>query len=292
MSAPLLEPRLLAALARLSLVSGQRADGAPAGNRRGRRRGLSLDFADHRPYADGDDLRFLDWQLLARHDQPQIRRYYEEQALPVRILLDLSGSMAAGSPVKLDYARAVAAGLGFVALTSGAVLSIHPFRDRPLAPFGPLRDRTRYHHLSRWLGEVRGERTSDFSAIARRVAESRRSGLTIVLSDFLFPGGFRDGLARLHHARHTVFLLRVVAPEEDDPTMAGDLTLVDAETADEVAWTLTPSVLAAYHRHHAAFDDSLAREARRRGARTARVTTDRDLRPLFLETLTSGGLLE
>jgi uncharacterized protein (DUF58 family) len=287
----LIEAKLLAALAGRHLATRRRADGAPSGNRIGRRLGVSLDFADHRAYADGDDLRFMDWLILARHDQPFVRRYHEEQALPVHILLDLSASMDQGRPNKFQRARAAAAGLGFVALAGGAVLSVRPFSDRPLPPLGPLRGRSRYHLLLDYLSRLDSGGRSDFRTAAASVATPGRSGLCIVISDFLFPAGLEEGLARLDHARHSIFLLRLVAPHEEDPELGGDLTLVDAESGEQLGWSFTPSVLQAYRRQLAVFEQKLEAAGRRRSAGVASVRTDLSLKELFLVELPSRGLL-
>jgi uncharacterized protein (DUF58 family) len=288
-----LDPALLPRLARLSLLTRRRADGAPAGNRAGRRRGPSLEFADHRAYADGDDLRFLDWKVLARHDQPFVRRFYEEQALPVRILLDTSASMGFGEPRKLDIGRALAAGIAFVGLAGGAVVSLHPFASLPARPLGPLRGRRRLHEVLDRLGSLGAGGASDLTAAALSVVSPLgRAGLTVIVSDFLCPGGVEEALARLDHARHAVFLLRVVAPDEEEPALGGDLTLVDSESGEEMGVTLTPSLLEAYRRLRAEDEAKLEEAARRRGAGTARARSDASLTELFFRELPARGLLE
>ena len=284
-----LEPALLAALSRLKLVTRRRADGVPAGNRIGRRRGHSLDFADHRAYADGDDLRFLDWQVLARHDQTFIRRYHEEQALPVRLLIDTSASMAQGG--KFDMARRLAAGLAFVALAGGAVLSIHPVAARPRPPLGPLRGRARLRAVLDYLGELATSGVAALDPVARAVTVPGRAGLSVILSDFLYADGCERALAQLDHARHALFLVRVVAREEEEPEEGGDLSLVDAETGEVLGLTLTRSVLATYRGALAAHVAGLEDAARKRSAGLASVRADRPLAEILLKDLTAKGLL-
>src|SRR5580704_10516816 len=114
----LLEPRFLARLEQLELVSKKIFLGRMKGERRSKRKGQSVEFADYRNYVVGDDLRFLDWNLYARLDWLFLRLFMEEEDLHVYLLLDNSLSMDFGEPAKLQYAKRVAAALGFIGLVN------------------------------------------------------------------------------------------------------------------------------------------------------------------------------
>src|ERR1700704_6738410 len=113
---PLLSPELLAQLEQLELVSRKIFRGRMKGERRSKKKGQSVEFADYRNYVIGDDLRFLDWNLFARLEKLFIRLFMEEEDLHFYILIDNSLSMDFGTPTKLHYAKQVAAALAFVGL--------------------------------------------------------------------------------------------------------------------------------------------------------------------------------
>src|SRR3982750_567538 len=114
---PLLPPELLRRLEQFQLLAARRSKSSARGERRSRARGLSVEFADHRNYVAGDDLRYLDWNLYGRLDRLFLKLYEEERELPVRIFLDASESMNFGQPAKFDFAKQVAAAVGYVALS-------------------------------------------------------------------------------------------------------------------------------------------------------------------------------
>src|SRR6516164_5002769 len=152
MAAPLLTPELLRRLEQFQLLAARRAKSSARGERRSRARGQSVEFADYRPYVHGDDFRYLDWNLFGRLERLFLKLYEEERELPVRIFLDASESMTFGEPRKFDFARQVAAAIGYVALSGFDRVSVIPFppptgdvqtdpvmRNQELAARGALR---------------------------------------------------------------------------------------------------------------------------------------------------------
>jgi len=127
MSNSLLTPELLRRLEQFQLLAARRAKSSAKGERRSRARGQSVEFADHRSYVPGDDFRYLDWNLFGRLDKLFLKLYEEERELPVRIFLDASESMTFGEPRKFDFARQVAAAIGYVALCGFDRVSVIPF---------------------------------------------------------------------------------------------------------------------------------------------------------------------
>src|ERR687895_2124778 len=117
-SSLLLDPAFMARLDQLDVMSRKLLAGKMKGERRSKRKGQSVEFADYRNYTVGDDLRFLDWNLYARLDRLFIRLFMEEEDLHVYILIDNSLSMDFGTPTKLHYARQLAAALGFIGLVN------------------------------------------------------------------------------------------------------------------------------------------------------------------------------
>src|SRR5687768_13584613 len=129
MAASLITPELLRRLEQFQLLAARRAKSSAKGERRSRARGQSVEFADHRNYVAGDDFRYLDWNLYGRLDKLFLKLYEEERELPVSIFLDASESMSFGTPTKFDFARQIAAAVGYVALCGFDRVSIHIFPD-------------------------------------------------------------------------------------------------------------------------------------------------------------------
>src|SRR5262249_14815211 len=128
-SEPLLSPNFLARLEQLELVSRKIIVGRFKGDRLSKRKGTRVEFADHRHYVIGDDLRFLDWNLFARLDKLFLKLFLEEEDLHVHLLLVNSLSMDFGTPTKLHYAKQVAAALGFVGLINLDRVMVHVVND-------------------------------------------------------------------------------------------------------------------------------------------------------------------
>lgn len=246
---PLLTPELLRRLEQFQLLAARRAKSSARGERRSRARGQSVEFADHRNYVPGDDFRYLDWNLYGRLERLFLKLYEEERELPVRIFLDCSESMTFGEPRKFDFARQVAAAMGYVALCGFDRVSVVPFPAAPanatsaeMAARGALRTvRGRKSAISFFqnLSALTAGGAADLNESLRRGAlEARHAGLAVVLSDFLDPAGYEAGLTALVGRGFQVDIVQILSPEELSPTVFGDLRLVDAETggAQEVTF--------------------------------------------------------
>ena len=155
---PLLSPELLRALEQFQLLAARRAKSSAKGERRSRARGQSVEFADYRNYVPGDDFRYLDWNLYGRLERLFLKLYEEERELPVRIFLDASESMTFGEPRKFDFARQVAAAIGYVAFAGFDRVSVIPF---PNLTFDPAAGNRVQEFAARGaLRSVRGKRSS------------------------------------------------------------------------------------------------------------------------------------
>ena len=236
MSNPLITPELLRRLEQFQLLAARRAKSTARGERRSKARGQSVEFADHRNYTAGDDFRYLDWNLYGRLDRLFLKLYEEERELPVRIFLDASESMAFGEPRKFDFARQIAAAVGYVALCGFDRVSVIPFPDNQeeTALRGALRSvrgrKTALNYFQN-LTQLTAKGAANFNESLRRGAlEARQAGVAVVLSDFLDPAGYEAGLAALVGRGFQVNAVQILAPEELAPSTFGDLRLVDAET--------------------------------------------------------------
>src|SRR5215207_9032611 len=248
----LLSPELLRRLEQFQLLATRRAKSSAKGERRSRARGQSVEFADHRNYVPGDDFRYLDWNLYGRLDRLFLKLYEEERELPVRVFLDASESMNFGTPRKIDFAKQIAAAVGYVALCGFDRVSVNVFPDAPEQNVhrGALRTvRGRKSSLTFFqnLNQVQPKGSADFNQALRRGAlEARQAGLAIVLSDFLDPAGYERGLTALVGRGFHVNAVQILAPEEMNPDTYGDLKLIDSETGTVQEVTFGKYRLATY----------------------------------------------
>src|SRR5436305_11532520 len=248
----LLTPELLRRLEQFQLLAARRAKSSAKGERRSRARGQSVEFADYRNYVHGDDFRYLDWNLYGRLERLFLKLYGEERELPVRIFPAAREWMTFGEPRKFDFARQIAAAIGYVALSGFDRVSVIPFPNSPGVSRSNATSQqpvTTNHELAARgaLRSVRGKKsTMEFfqnlsalnaggaanlnESLRRGALEARQAGVAVVLSDFLDPAGYEAGLTALVGRGFQVDLVQILAPEEINPLTFGDLRLVDSET--------------------------------------------------------------
>jgi uncharacterized protein (DUF58 family) len=240
-------PEFLAQLERLSLLSRRVFRGSVKGERRSPRRGHSVEFADYRQYGVGDDLRYVDWNIYGRLDRLHVKLFVDEEDLCLHLLVDGSASMGFGTPTKLEYAARLAGALGFVGLVSFERVGVGILRERVSEGWPPTRGRNQSVNMLNFLTGLRaGGRTSLNDALADYAVRSREAGLAVVLSDFLDPGGFENGVRALLERRFDVHLVHLLDPAEMNPTLAGDLRLEDVETGELRDLTVDGEAIRAY----------------------------------------------
>jgi uncharacterized protein (DUF58 family) len=287
----LLSPELLRRLEQLQLLAQRRAKSALRGERRSRARGLSVEFADHRTYVAGDDLRYLDWNLYGRLDRLFLKLYEEERELPVRIFLDASESMTFGEPAKFDFARRVAAAVGYVALCGFDRVSVIAFPERAadvLARRGlrTVRGRKAAFAFFKNLEALTAGGPADLNAALRRGAvEARQAGVAVVLSDFLDPAGYEAGLGALVGRGFQVNAVQILSPDELAPGTYGDLKLVDSETGAQQDVTFGRYRLAAYQQTVRNYVQRLREFCTARGVRFFQASSGDSLDDLLLKQL-------
>ncbi|MGE0788972.1 MAG: DUF58 domain-containing protein [Sandaracinaceae bacterium] len=286
MSAGLLDPAFLRRLAQLRLLARRRFAGGAAGARRSTRRGSSAEFADHRPYYPGDDVRRIDWNAYARLEELVLRLFVAEEDVSLHLLVDTSASLGVGDPPKLDVAKRAAAALAYVGLTGSDRVSVWPWADGLGAPSAPVRGAKMVARVMRTLDalEASGE-TSLRRSVDHLLTRRPKKGLVAVVSDFLDPEGYARSLDRLLAERYEPVLFHVLAPEELAPVGGGDLVLVDAERGTRVEVSLDERTLAAYRRRLAAFLEEIAGYAKKRGVFYARLSRSEDLEDVLLSYL-------
>jgi uncharacterized protein (DUF58 family) len=263
---PLLDSDFLARLEQLELVSRKIFLGRMKGERRSKRKGQSVEFADYRNYVKGDDLRFLDWNLFARLDRLFIRLFLEEEDLHVYVLLDNSLSMDFGSPSKLSYAKRVAAALGFIGLVNMDRVVVEAFNDRLTQSLPALRGRRSLWRLLDFLQKIEPAGPSDLRRALRTFSlKCSGKGIVVLLSDLMDKGGYEDALRYLVARQLDIYVIQILSQEEIDPEVVGDLKLVDIEDDDVAEITVSAPLLKRYKQNLAAYRAALHEFCSRRG---------------------------
>jgi len=289
-----LSPELIARLDGLAFRSRRNVVGSGAGQRLSPRPGTSAEFSDFRTYVAGDDYRRLDWNAYARLDRLLLRLYLGEEDLSVHLFVDVSASMRFGRPSKDAAAVRIAGALAYVGLAGLDRVAVTGFADRITTTTRPLRGRQSCPRLWSALAGLGSGTDTDFSCL-HAVAARLRPGISVIVSDFLTasdPGAdLAPALAALRSRGQQVVLLQVLAPQELDPEVTGDVALTDVETGARVEVTVTPAALDRYRRELAEQTARLVALARAHGALWHRIRSDEPVDLLVMDTFRRIGLL-
>ncbi len=237
----LLSPGELASLGGLEFVAREVVEGFVAGLHRSPHRGFSVEFAEHRMYQPGDDLRYVDWRMYGRSDRYYIKQFEEETNLRAYLLVDTSASMAWTSaeetlPPKLWYAKQLAASLALMLLRQGDAVGVIGFDEQVRAHVSPRGGRRQWHDLVRAIAPLSaGGRTEAGSALRDVAGRLSRRGLVVLLSDLLVdPESTRLALRFLRHRGHEVLVFHLLDPGERELPAVRDARFVDPETGEEL----------------------------------------------------------
>ncbi len=290
---PILDADFIGRLSKLDIISRKIFQGKIKGEKRSKRRGQSVEFADFRAYVSGDDLRFVDWNIFMRLDRLFLKLFLEEEDLFVYILLDGSKSMQYGSPSKFHYARKIAAALGYISLVNMNRVGIGAFSSQLDTVFSPTRGRRHLHRMIKFLEDVTPAGGTDMREACRRFAlEHPQPGVCIVISDFLDRNGYDEAIKYFAARKLDIHLIHVMADEEVDPPLVGDLRLVDQEDGDVTDITVSAPLLRRYKANLEAFIESIRSYAARRGIGHVFTTTSRPFDELILRYLRERKLLK
>jgi uncharacterized protein (DUF58 family) len=263
----LLDPVFMSRLDTLDVLSRKILQGKLQGERRSKRRGQSVEFADHRPYVAGDDLRFVDWNVYGRLEQLFLKLFLEEQDLTVHIVADASASMSFGEPSKELFIKKLTAALGYVSLVNNNRVTISFIADGVTVQLANMRGRNYLDNMAECLLTTDCDGLSNFDDACRQLAAGRiGSGVMVVLSDFLFKEGYDSGLRRLIGRQYDLYAIQVLCPQELSPDLSGELKLIDIEDADAAEITVSAALSKYYKRNLTAYCNELKDFCTRRGA--------------------------
>jgi uncharacterized protein (DUF58 family) len=287
----LFDSEFLKKLEYLSLVSRRVFRGSILAQRRTMQLGGGLEFADHREYTPGDDFRYLDWNVYARHDELLLKRFQEEEDLHVYIFLDASRSMAFGTPPKFDFARQVAAALAYIALADLDRVAIVAFGGDVVADFPLTRGKARILSLLKFLENLPADGSvTDLARVASGfVHRTQRRGLAVVISDLYDPAGFQKGLDILRHHRYEPHVVQVYDRQEAEPNLLGDLELYDVETGSLRKVTVTERNLRQYRELFNRFQESVQQYCNTYGVGCTRTSTEIAFDELILKMMRVAG---
>jgi len=283
-----LSPSEFRLLAGLRLAPRRTFHGRIRGERLTRRKGVSIEFADYRDYTEGDDLRHLDWNVLARLQTPVMKTYQDEEDLAVYLVVDATESMGFGEPSKLDLAKRLAAAFAYVALCGQDAVIPIAIPHRGVRP--TRRGRSAFPQVSGWLDGVQAAPSSRSLAESLRelATAGLRPGMIVLLTDALDPNA-PACLRILGGVGHEVCLVQILAPEELDPDLEGDLRLLDAESDSVVELTANRDALKVYRENLAAHNAALAEACRRHGGRFLQVSSGDTVEQIVRDRLRKEG---
>ncbi len=288
----LLDPAFLQRLQALEIMARKILSGLLRGDVTTRRRGGGTLFREHRNYTQGDDTRFLDWNVYGRLGDLFVKEFDAEEALGVWLFIDQSASMDWGSRNKARFARQIAAALGFIGLSRQAVVRPAPFPAGGATMPPAFRGRGQALKFLRHLAALEPGGVTDFTAAFRAAAARLPSrGVAIVISDFFDQDGYRRGLRFLRCRGFSVFCIHVVDPEELHPRLMGRVELRDVETGRSRRCLVTGDMMRSYERAVAQYLREVERFCWGSEMGYARVPTTAGLDRAVLTVLREEGLL-
>jgi len=291
----LLPPTLMARLERLEMASRKVFRGQVKGERRSKRKGQSVEFADFRGYVAGDDLRLIDWNLYARLDQLFLKLFQEEEDLHVHALIDVSESMRFGNPSKLFVAKQIAAAVGYVGLCRSDRVRVAAIgelgRNAPV-----LRGRSGLYRMLDYLSSLSGESGASKNetltdGVKDFLVRGGATGIVVLITDLMDKTGYESALRMLVGRRMDIFVIHLLSPEELEPPLRGDLRLVDAEDGDVTEISLTSTALRRYRETVQSFIEDARHFCSQRGITYVFARSDTSIESLVIDYLQKRGVV-
>lgn len=281
-------------LERLAILSRRAMAGQLQGERRSPKRGQSVEFADFRPYAAGDDFRRIDWNAYARLERFFIKLFVEELDLNVHLLVDVSRSMDWGEPNKLHYAVRAAAALGYITLAGLDRVTVTALGgvNGNAGYFPPHRGKQHAMALFTFLQSLTESGHADLAPRLRAYAAAATQPGPLLLFSDLMDEGWADGLRALAGRGFEISVVHILSPDEVNPPLSGDLKLRDVESGAEVEITADYDLLARYRAGLADWREELRLFCGARGMHYVPVETTLPFDELLFAWLRKQGVLK
>ena len=228
----------------LALVSRRVFAGRIRAERRSKKKGSGLEFADHRDCTTGDDFRSVDWNVYQRFGKLLVRLYEEEEDLSIYLIVDCSSSMAFGENKKFDQARKLCAALAYVGLANLDRVTVVGVHDGLISRMKTTRGKGRIFRVFEFLSALEPRGVTDLGAALKTfAAQHKRRGLAVLFSDLYDPAGFEAGINVLRFNKFEPYVVELVDPAEARPPLKGDVRIYDCETGEERELTVTDGML-------------------------------------------------
>lgn len=287
----LFDAAFLAQLDRLALITKRALAGDLQGERRSPRRGQSVEFADFKPYVAGDDFRQIDWNLYARLEKFFLKLFVAEEELTIHLLLDGSKSMDWGEPNKLLYAKRAAGAMGYIALSNLDRITLTAFGQNGAVEMPPQRTKRGALPLFQFLQNLPPGTQTQFADVCRRYARTARNPGPLLLCSDLMDTQWQVGLQALVARRFEITVLHLLAPQEVEPEIEGDVRLIDAEGGESVDLTADLDLLQRYKQNLANWRDEVSAYCASHAIAYVPVMTSVPIEELLLHLLRQRGIV-
>lgn len=294
----LFDDEFLKRLESLAIVSRRVVAGRQRAERRSMKRGSGVEFADHRSYVEGDDIRYLDVGVYQRLGKLLVRLYEEEEDLSIYFIVDCSTSMgfapARGgrTRTKFDQARRLCAALAYVGLAGLDRVTVVGVNDHLVSRMPTTRGKGRIFRVLRFLEGLEAAGTTDLAtAMNTFVAQHKRRGVAVLLSDLYDPAGFEGGINVLRFNKFEPYVIHLVDPAEARPELRGDVRIVDCESGEGQEVTVTPKVLETLERSYGEYRLGIERFCASRQVSYFAAGVDESFDELVLRVFRRGGFL-
>lgn len=260
------------------------------GNRKSRSKGSSVEFSDFREYSLGDDFRRIDWNAFGRFDRLFVKLFMEEREAMVNIFIDASRSMYFGEPRKSLMALKLTGVLSYLALNNLDRVCLNALAASAVKHSPSFNSRSMFQRCTGFLEGMQFEGATDLgSAIKKK--EFKGSGISIVLSDFFTPGGIEAAVKYLLYKKQEVVLVHILSPEELDPSLEGQLRLMDSETGEIKDISVTPALLKQYNKRLNGFIGGIREYCSRMGVTYIQASSAAPVEKIVFEEFTRAGIV-
>jgi len=283
-------PKFIRRLESLYLLSRRVLGGSLQADRKSRKKGTGVTFADYSEYNFGDDYRAIDWRVYARTEELFIKLFEMEEDATIYLILDTSHSME----TTLLQAKQLAAALGYIALNCMDRLVTYGMADKLQPIQEPSRGKGAVLPFLRNLEnhQTFGNDTDLTSCMKELQARHTKKGLVLIISDFLYPNGFNDGLRLLQGLKHDVYCLQIHDPKDLECDWKGDVLLECVETKQTTKVTITKKESEAYKKAITKWNEDLKKTCLKRGLGYLQTTSMDDFEKTVSHIIRKGGLAE
>jgi uncharacterized protein (DUF58 family) len=276
----------------LNLIARKVLSGLLRAERQSHKKGVSLEFSDYRPYTAGDDFRYVDWHIYGRMEEFFLKLFREEENLCMYLFLDCSKSMDFGQVHKFNYALKIAAALGFIGMSNMDSVSAFPFSEAMMEDLSGLRGRGKVFDLFRFLEKQKPSGLTDMQQSLRAFTHrARRRGIAFVITDLFDIDGYSKAIKMLRFHKHEIYVIHVSDKIEREPTLHGDLKLIDSESEADRTVTITSSIRKRYVKVYNDFREEVENYCKKNEFGYVHADTAIPFDQLILKVLRRGGVL-